>query len=258
LKGCRLAARDGEIGHLKDLLFDDRAWTVRFLVADTGNWLPHRKVLLPPSTVVDFRDVPPKSIAVTLTKQQIEESPPLETHSPVSRKFEAESFDYFGCPYYWPGPLLWGPVETPAAFFPPQPRLSESSETGQPDSPSLRSANEMGGFHGFSLQALDQAFGHVEQFILDDASWAIRYLVVDVNNWLPGKRVLLSPQWIAWVGWAETRVYIDLDRSTVQRAPTYDPQTPITREYEEALFSHYTRRPYWEPPVEESAARTPA
>lgn len=106
----------------------------------------------------------------------------------------------------------------------------------------LRSVNEV---VGYSIQALDDHFGHIDDSIIDEQDWAIRYLVADTRNWLPGKKVLLPAQWISSVSWEQSRVYIDLDRDTVKRAPEYDPSKPITREYEAALYAHYSREPYW-------------
>ncbi|HWH72064.1 MAG TPA: PRC-barrel domain-containing protein [Candidatus Sulfotelmatobacter sp.] len=257
LLGYRLGARDGEIGHIKDLYFDDQTWTVRYLVADTGNWLPHRKVLISPIAVTGLQTTPHKVVAVNLTRQQIEESPSIETHKPVSRQYEAEYLQYYGWPYYWPGPLLWGPLDYPGPYVaptappPPPPRPAESEDSH------LRSIKEVTGYH---LQALDQAFGHVEQFILEDENWAIRYLVADTRNWWPGKHVLLAPQWLSWVSWSELRVYVDFDRATVQRAPEYNPAVPITREFEEQLFAHYNREPYWKtsPEISTSPLRAAA
>jgi hypothetical protein len=251
LKGYKLGARDGEIGHVKDVYFDDQTWTVRYLVADTGHWLPQRKVLLSPLAVSGIHTTPHGAMEVNLTKEQIEQSPSIEAHKPVSRQYEADYFQYYGWPYYWPGPMLWGPLEFPGPFVAaptgaPEPRPSAESEDSH-----LRSANEVLGYH---LQALDQNFGHVEDFVLDDESWALRYLVVDTRNWWPGKRVLLAPQWIAWVSWPEARVYVDFDRQTVERAPSYEPHAPLTREYEQKLFEHYQRAPYWERPPQQLAA----
>ena len=44
LRDYRLNALDGEIGKVKDDYFDDRYWTTRYLVADTGHWLSSRKM----------------------------------------------------------------------------------------------------------------------------------------------------------------------------------------------------------------------
>ncbi len=243
LRGCKLGARDGEIGHIKDFYFDDQTWTVRYLVADTGNWLPHRKVLIAPFAVTGIHSTPHKVLGVSLTRKQIEESPSIEAHKPVSRQFETQYYQYYGWPYYWPGPLLWGPVAFPGPALPTElPPPGPASVPTQDQDSHLRSVTEI---IGYRLQALDHDFGHVEQFIFDDQNWAIRYLVADTRNWWPGKSVLLSPQWISWVSWSELRVYVDLDRETIRRAPEYDPAAPPTREYEEKLFEHYSREPYW-------------
>ena len=256
LKGLKLSARDGEIGHVKDFFFDDQTWTVRYLVADTGNWLPHRRVLLSPFAVTSIDSQPHPVIRVNLTKNQIEESPSIEQHQPISRQYEAQYAQYYGWPNYWPGPLLWGPVEAPWAFLPanvqvpPHPKPHPDNEDSH-----LRSVEDISGFSGYQIQALDQVFGHVETFIFEDSNWAIRYLVCDTRNWWPGKHFLLAPQWIAWVSWSEARVYVDLDREAIQRAPEYNPSVETTRDYEEKLFAHYNRPVYWQPKTEVVSSR---
>lgn len=256
LKGCKLAARDGEIGHLKDFYFDERDWAVRYLVADTGDWLPHRKVLVSPFAVTRIESGPHRAVAVNLTKKQIEECPSIEEHQPISRQYEAEYLQYYGWPDYWPGPLLWGPVEAPWAYIganmTPQARPKPAARG---EDSHLRSVEDVGGFSGYQVQALDQVFGHIEQFIFDEQNWAMRYLVGDARNWWPGKRFLLAPQWIAWVSWSEARVYVDLDREAIKRAPEYDPSNEITRDYEQRLFAHYNREPYWQTQPELVGAR---
>ena len=253
LKGCKLEARDGDIGHLKDFYFDDHSWTMRYLVVNTGHWLPDREVLISPFAVTGIRLAPHKAVEVNLTRQQIEQSPAAETHQPISRQFEARYFRHFGWPYYWQGPLLWGPVAIPSTYLPyaAPPELHAAEEPAAPEDVHLRSANEV---VGYALQALDHHFGQVEEFISDDLSWAIRYLVADTHKWWPGKRVLLAPQWISEVSWRESRVHVDCNRDTISRAPAYDPTVPITREYETKLFAHYNREPYWTSPSERSIA----
>ena len=107
LRGHKLAASDGSIGHVKDFYFDDKTWAIRYVVADTGTWLSGRQVLLSPhafgSLFPDGRD-----LIVNLTREQIENSPPIEWHKPVSRQYEEEYHRYYGWPYYWEGDGLWG------------------------------------------------------------------------------------------------------------------------------------------------------
>lgn len=256
LKGSRLAARDGQIGHLKDFYFDDQTWTLRYLVADTGDWLPKRKVLLSPFAVTSIESEPRKAFVVNLSKKQIQESPSIEEHKPISRQYEAQYAQYYGWPNYWPGPLLWGPVEAPWAYLPANVQVElHPKPPPQGEDSHLRSVEDIRGFSGYQIQALDQLFGHVEDFIFEARNWAIRYLLCDTRNWLPGKHFLLAPQWIAWVSWSEARVYVDFDREAIQRAPECDPTKEITRDYEEKLFGHFNREPYWRTQPEMVSAR---
>jgi hypothetical protein len=244
LRGFRLGARDGEIGHVKDFYFDDPSWVVRYLVADTGNWLPKRQVLISPHAVTGFHTEPHEAIEVSLSREQIEQSPSIDTHRPVSRQFETRYFEYFGWPSYWPGPLLWGPVAFPGAPLPSSiPAVVERDS--QSEDSHLHSFNEL---TSYSLQCLDEHFGHAEDCLIEEQTWAIRYLVVDTRSWLPGKKVLISPEWISSVSWPEMRVYVDFDRETLKRAPEYDPDQPLTRELERRLYEHFSLEPYWEHP----------
>src|SRR4249920_3124468 len=84
LYGNKLGAPDGEIGHVKDFYFDDQNWAIRYLVVDTGTWLPGRQVLLSPYSLGRLDQVE-RVLRVNLTRKQIENSPSIETHKPVSR-----------------------------------------------------------------------------------------------------------------------------------------------------------------------------
>jgi hypothetical protein len=242
LRGRRLRATDGEIGKLHDFYFDDTHWTVRYVVADTGYWLPDRLVLLSPHAI---RNVDQDSaVVVDLTRKQIEDSPPITADQPVSRQYERDYYRYYGWPVYWTGPALWGPGPYPLYYAPvhgeAEPGPSAPLERGDPH---LRSVLEIAGYR---IHARDGDIGHLEDFVLDDRTWAIRYLVIDTRNWLPGKRVLVAPPWIENVSWAQAKVYVDLSRDAIQTAPAYDQEAEITRAYEIRLFQHYSRQGYWE------------
>jgi len=86
LKGYKLDSLDGEIGKVKEFYFDYKYWTIRYLVADTGNWLSDRLVLISPNALLAVNREE-QNIAVNLTKKQIEDSPPLESDKPVSRQY---------------------------------------------------------------------------------------------------------------------------------------------------------------------------
>ena len=125
----------------------------------------------------------------------------------------------------------------------PNPGVAGYRIQGQSTDSHLRST---GGVTTYEIQADDGEIGHVDSFILDDETWAIRYLEVATRNWWPGKKVLVSPAWIKEVSWTQSRVCISLSREAIRSAPEYVESEPITREYEDRLYFHYGQPPYWE------------
>jgi len=244
LESYKLESLNGPIGKVKEFYFDDRYWTIRYLVAETGNWLVSRQVLISPYAVTDVNG-PAKSIATDLTKAQIEASPPLESHKPVSHQYEEAYYGHYGYPVYWGGPFSWG-----SSPFMVRDR-EQWAKPGQKNENWDRHLRSTFGVSGHHIQALDGEIGHVQDFIIDDKTWAIRYLVVDTHNWLSGKKVLLSPQWIERVSWHERKVLVNLDRETIKQSPAYEGEAELTREYEAKLHQHYQRKGYW---IDEIAA----
>jgi sporulation protein YlmC with PRC-barrel domain len=236
-KGNTIVATDGDIGKVDDFYFDDKTWTIRYLVADTGPWLLGSKVLISP-IALDQVDFSSGRFAVTLTKKQIEDSPGIDTDKPVSRQQEAHYHDYYGYPYYWSGPYLWGPMTYPRYSAADEERIDERcAEREAADDLHLRSANEVTGYH---IAATNGGVGHVEDFIIDKETWEIRYMVVDTRNWLPGKKVLIAPRWIDRVSWLDSKVYVSLSREAIKSVPEYHTDT-LNREYEKKLYDHYKR-----------------
>ncbi|MFH0735589.1 MAG: PRC-barrel domain-containing protein [bacterium] len=242
LKGYKLDSLDGEIGEVKEFYFDDHHWTMRYLIADTGSWLMGRKVLISPYALV-MADKEKENIAVNLTKKQIEDSPTLNSDKPVSLQFEEDYYGYYGWPMYWDGPNMWGVY--PYILRDGEKR-KESLKTEKKWDPSLRSTNEV---TGYDVEATDGEIGHIEDFIVDDDTWAIRYLIIDTQNWWPGKKVLISPKWIERVSWDETKVFINLSRQSIMQSPEFTDISQLTREYESALHKHYKRLKYWDTDV---------
>jgi uncharacterized protein YrrD len=238
LKGYTLNSLDGEIGKVNEFYFDDKHWTIRHLVADAGNWLTGRQVLISPYALkVVNKDE--QYISVNLTKKQIEDSPSLETDKPVSQQFEHAYYDFFGWPRYWSGAYRWG--DYPSIARDPEQWKTTTQEKKKWDL-NLRSTHEVSGYH---IQAKDGEIGHVEDFIIDDETWAIRYLVINTQNWWPGKKVLVSPQWIGRVSWGESKVFVNLSRETVKQSPEYTDWALLSRDYEIELHHHYNRQGYW-------------
>jgi hypothetical protein len=244
IKGFAIHATDGELGTVDDFYFDDDTWAIRYLTVETGGWLGGRQVLISPISVADT-DWQASRLNVALTKKQVENSPDINTHQPVSRQHEAAYLGYYGYPNYWEGPYLWGPALYPAGLAVPPTRstvaMAEAIRRESPDS-HLRSAAAV---TGYDIDATDGEIGHVKGFVMDDQAWAIRYIEVATRNWWPGKKVLVSPSWIERVSWAASKVYVGLTREAIQGAPEYLESAPITRTYEDSLYFHYGRPPYW-------------
>jgi uncharacterized protein YrrD len=245
LKGYKLNSLDGEIGKVKEFYFDDQHWAIRYLVAETGNWLMDRQVLISPYALVAvIREE--QHIAIDLTKKQIEDSPSLNSDKPVSRQFEQAYYGYYGWPIYWGGAYMWGPYPY---LERDREKWKKSNQGGKTWDPHLRSTQDVSDHH---IQATDGEIGHVEDFIIDDEAWAIRYLIINTRNWWPGKKVLVSPQWIERVSWDESKVFVNLSRETIKHSPEYTEESLLTRDYETGLYRHYDRKGYW---IDEQAAK---
>jgi hypothetical protein len=248
LHGFVIGATDGDIGSVKDCYFDDVSYTARYVVVETGGWLSERKVLLSP---IAFRamDWEHKRITAELTKAQVEKSPDIDTDMPVSRQHEAAYYGYYGYNPYWAGSYLWGAYPYPYLGFGPvlSPADLERErrwnwEVKERSDPHLRSSRAVTGYH---IQATDGDIGHVDDYLVDDRSWAIRYMIVNTSNWWPGKKVLVAPAWIEQVDWDQSKVHVAITRAQIKNSPEYDPARPVDRTYEAQLYGHYGQPRYW-------------
>jgi uncharacterized protein YrrD len=249
LKGFAVAASDGEIGTVDDVLFDDQSWKVRWLVVDTGQWLPGRKVLVHASAVGE-PDPVRQVLPVSLTKAEVEASPDFAQHQPVSRQMEAHLYDYYGWDPTWGGSAfgvgaIASPLSPPPLIGePPAPSPSAGDPEGGADEsdPHLRSAAEIAGYH---IQASDGEIGHVETVVADHAGWDIRYLGVDTSNWWGGKHVLVAPFAVTEIDWADRHILINITRDQVKASPPCDSMEMVDEAYERMLHGHYGWPGYW-------------
>ena len=243
--GCSIRATDGPIGHIDDLRFDDASWTVRWAVVDTGTWLSSLKVLLPPSCF-GRSTISDRELSVDLTRQKVKDSPGIATDEPVSEQMENAVYGHYGWAPYWPAGYIVPLAAAGGAAVPPfgsgasmidRDRVAAEERQGDPK---LRSVNEVTGYY---IGATDDDIGHVEEFLIDEDKWAIRYMVVDTRNWWPG--VLVSPRWIRGVNWNDEKIQVDLTREQIKDSPHYEPDASIDRVYESRLYRHYDYPPYW-------------
>jgi hypothetical protein len=224
LFGNKLGASDGEIGHVKDFYFDDQNWAIRYLVANTGSWLPGRQILLSPHSFIRPEPDAGKVFRVALTKQQIENSPAFDFHKPVSRQSEEEYYTYYGWPFYWQGGGLWGmsglPVLGPVTKSPPARDNPAKAQGLSGDEIHLRSAQAVTGYH---LQAVDGIIGHVSDFMVDDRSWAIEHLVIKTGHRISGNEVQIPTGSVTKISWDDSTVFVGLTMDAVSKGPAPQP-----------------------------------
>lgn len=243
LEHYTLEATDGDLGKVKDFYYSDIDWVVRYLVADTGHWLPGRRVLLSP----DVFDEPlwlTTTFPVKLTRQQVNDSPEVEEHIPISRRHELDLMAHYDWPVYWE--MAANPY-IPPVVVPNVPVTSAgeegSGEGGAEADTHLRSVNDI---RGYRIHATDgEDVGAVEDVAVEDGTWAIRYMIVDIGRFITKKKVIISPQWISGIELSGEAITLDLESDRIINSPHWDTIAPIEREYEKLLFEYYARPKYW-------------
>lgn len=245
-KGYAILATDGPVGQVVDVLVDDRRWVIRYLVVDTGSWLSGRRVLISPFSVGQ-PDWAAQQLPVSLTTQRVEDSPSIDTDTTISRQHELEHAGYYGHPLYWEGTGLWGMQAHPVLVLEAAGRLEADAQgAGDVIAPEadahLRSSNALA---GHQIIATDGDLGHVNDLLVEDETWAVRYFIVSTSNWWGGHKVLISPQWVTEVNWPDSTVALDLSRDQIKSAPPYDAEALFERQHEQAMHQHYGRPTYW-------------
>ena len=244
LLGFSIGASDGEIGKVKDFYFDDVSWTIRYLVVETGTWLSGRQVLIS-TQALRGADWEKETFPVNLTKEQVKNSPDIDTTKPISRKHELLLHQYYPWTGYWEGGLWGGGVIGTSGMMmhvtePLEDAIRRSSggegTEDQGYDPHLRSVVNV---TGYSIRNANDTIGEIADFIVDDESWQISFLVADTGNWLPGKKVLLSPKWIQDMDWETEVVHVQHSAEQIKHSPEYEPDRYIDAEYENRLHTHY-------------------
>lgn len=244
LVGYTMRATDGEIGEVKEFYFDDQTWTIRYLILETGNWLFGRKVLISTEALTGTA-WSNKAVSVNLTKEQVKTSPDIDTDQPVYRQQEEKLFEHYPWNNYWGGGLLgmgYGTtgMMTPMSVSVQQTIHDEKIEngTGHKVDSHLRSTGKT---MGFKIHAADGEIGTFEDFIVDDSSWKIEFLVVDMSKWKSGKKVLISPTGVSQIKLSMENVIVDLNVDQIINSPEYDPKEPVNEVMEQNLRDYYGR-----------------
>jgi hypothetical protein len=218
LYGTKLAALDGDIGHVKDFYFDDENWVIRYLIADTGSWLAERLVLLTPHAFGKLDQIE-KTLHIKLHKKQIQDSPSIDSHKPVSRQYEIEYFGYYGWPAYWNGDAMWGISGYPIVLPPSKEEKREHQKYKHRDDKHLRSTQAV---TGYNIETVDGTIGNVCGFLVDDKSWAILELIVETGHWYSGKEILISPAKVNRISYEESKVFVNLTKEDIKQTAEND------------------------------------
>jgi hypothetical protein len=245
LSSFTILAADGAIGEVFAFYFDQRSWTVRFMVVDGKDQL-RRRLLISPQ-VVSAVDTEEMTISLTLDRETLANSPDLGLEQPPTVEEEEQLLSYYQLPIYWAvddeslgtGSLAALPMVELAQ------EISDQLTSGEDEANRrLRSTREV---QGYSILARDGEAGRLEDFIINDEDWSILYLLVETSG-MGVKYVLLSPQWIEQVSWEDNQFQVDLERETIRNSPELAPGTALDRSFETQVYDHYGKNRYWGEP----------
>ena len=258
LSGCTIGATDGPIGSVKDVYFDDDKWVVRYLIVATGEWLSSRKVLISPMAIGEANWVK-KILPVSITRTQVRACPGVDTEKPVSRQLEMDHLGHYGYPNYWDGGDLWGMGATPhllmsgmgyAGTGPERAERRAQAEKARLEAEAAIAERQQRGNHHlrsgatvmhYRLHASDGDLGHIQDFLFDEESWAIRFMIVNTRNGWLDHHVLVAPQWITGFNWGKRVATVDLTRDEVEQSPPYKIGMEIDRQEELRVYRHYCK-----------------
>lgn len=235
LIGYTIETKDGKKGKVKDFLFDEKQWIVRYLEADFGNLFSSEKVLIPK---VFFKQPlwKDKVFPAELLTSEIERCPKVDDHLPVSRKYEEVLYKHYQLNPYWTAAYMG----SMGGYFPPRP-INVPSQTISEDEvdTTLRSFKEV---EGYQIHALNDTIGHVEDIVIDDEDWQITYAVIDTKNWLPwSKKVLIAIDWMDNISYSKREVKIGLRTESIKNAPEFSHSDFIDIKYEKSLYDYYSK-----------------
>lgn len=236
--GYNIQGTDETRGEVVDLLFDEESWIIRYMEAAFAGIDQQKRILIPHSSMKapEWRE---KTFQLDLTRSEIESSPAIEEHLPVSREYEKALLKHYAVDPYWPYTYI--PPSSSVIPYPPRPLQVPDSEIREEDmDSSLRSFKEI---KSYRIRGINDTMGQVEDIIVDDEDWQIIYLIIDTSRWLPwSKSVVLSIEWLESISYERKEVQVNLETSQIKKAPEFDPSHPIDMDYEKALDAYYKKQ----------------
>ena len=214
LIGYSLEATDGVIGEIEDFYFDDETWTIRYLVIKTGSWLSGRKVLISTVALTKTTELN-ELIPVNLSKEQVQNSPDIDTDKPVSRQKQAMLNQHHFWGNYWGSGSYGGEMGIGNAL----PVRIKAIDRDPQEDIHLRSTKQVG---GYGIYASDGEIGHVGDFIVDDQTWQLLDLVVDTHDWIGGKKVLIEVSHIHTISFIDWEVYVNMSKAEINDCKLFE------------------------------------
>jgi hypothetical protein len=205
-----ILAKGGDIGNIDDFLFDEDTWKIRYLITDTSNGPSRRKVLLP-AIALDQTNQVSRKIPIHLTKEQVNNCPSIDTNALMSRQIQSRLNEVYPVFMYW---AMSGYVSTSLPLAPVSNQQSQSEEHNI----AFRSVEDIG--HCF-IQAVDGDLGAIEEIVVDDESWSIRYIVANPTKWLLGRKFWVLPTWIETIDWEAQQVFLKISKEQLKNSPDY-------------------------------------
>lgn len=233
VSGFSIETRDKTKGKIKDLLFDEIQWIVRYIEADFGTFFRNKRVLIPKA----FFELPDRKgthLPIALRDGEISKCPDIDHHLPVSRQYEKALYKHYGTNPYWPTANMG----LSGGFYPPRPIIPRGNSAEEKIDSVLRSFKEV---EGYQIHATDGRLGHLEDLVVDEKDWQIAYGVVDTSNWMPwSKKVMVPLVAMEGINYMSREVNLRMDIESIRNAPEYNPSEPINPEYEEGIRDFFS------------------
>lgn len=222
LKGYKIEAANGEIGKVEEFYFEDNSWQIQYIIVKTGGWLFFRKVLIAPAALIKVA-WKEGVLPVNLTKEQISNSPDIDTDKPVSRQQDIELYGHYAWQRYGGSGFYAGGSAEAMDFNPIVDETivkeADPADKRSDDDLHLRSTENV---TGYNIQATNGEIGHVCDFIFDDQTWQIGCLVVDTHNWLGGKKVIIETKHVQKIDWNDYKVFVDVTVEDVDSSQQFE------------------------------------
>lgn len=249
LKYYAIRAADDRMGRVEDFYFDDATWAIRYLVAHTGFLFSARESLIG-VPLLGAPDTEKREFPVSMKAEEIDEAPTPDADEPVSAQRDRSVGRDFAV---WPpfligmGAARFSPVIAEAQLMRYVPDNDETTAADE-DGPGARGDTHLRSMHevrGYSVVARDDAFGSVADFLVDPEGWTVRFIVIDTGVWLPGKRVVVTPDHLTGIDAEMGSIHVDVDKAKVESATPLSSVEDLKRSSYQEFAERYGSGGMW-------------